>query len=431
MALRSVDVVDESGLTSLLAEMADRHSVPGGVLGILREKQVTVVHTGVADVASGEPITPGTRFGVGSITKPITATVILRLAAEGYLTIDDPLAEHVPELRESEWARTATIRDLLANRSRIPLRTAWEFDLEGDDRDVLARCVAQIGTDRPTGAFWSYSNLGWVVLGRLIENLTGLAWEDAIQRHVLDPFAMDQTTFALAPVAESRATGHEVTPNGPQPVPFWSARSYCSAGTSVLSTATDLLRFAATHLDDPYLATMRETHADISIHGWLDGWCLGWARFDWDGEPVWGWDGVLPGQRMVLRILPAHKTAVILATNGSTGRAMCRSLLQPLMEELGITVPALRLQPKPGASVDLARFAGEYMWPDRRCRVTATDDSLAIEVDDRRVTAAPTGDGIFLIDPDNPDNPTVTFGGFDTAGQPQIIYVMLWGMPRA
>lgn len=130
--------MDVPGLTSLLTKRADRHSVPGGVLGILREQRVTVVHTGVANVASGEPITPGTRFGVGSITKPITATVILRLAAEGYLTIDDSLAEHVPELRESEWARTATIRDLLANRFRIPLRTAWEFDLDQEHEAIPA-----------------------------------------------------------------------------------------------------------------------------------------------------------------------------------------------------------------------------------------------------------------------------------------------------
>jgi CubicO group peptidase (beta-lactamase class C family) len=422
--------MDELRLTSLLTELADRHSVPGGVLGILEEEQVIVVHTGVADTASGHPITAETRFGVGSITKPVTATVILRLAAEGHLSIDDRLAEHVPEFAGSAWAANTTIRDLLANRSRIPLRAAWEFDLEGDDRDVLARCAAMIGTDEPTGAFWSYSNMGWVLLGRVIENLTGLAWEEATQRLLLDPFGMAQTTFALAPVAEPRATGHDITSDGPRPVPAWSTRAYCSSGTSLLSTAGDLLQFAAIHLQDPYLATMRETHAEISIHGWLDGWGLGWARFDWDGGPVWGWDGVLPGQRMVLRLLPERKTAVVLATNSSTGRALYRSLFQSVMEEIGVTVPPFRLQPKPGANGDLARFAGEYVWPDRRCRVTTSEDHLVIEVDDRRVTAYPLGDGVFLVDSNNPDNPTVTFAGFDAAGHSQVIYLMLWGLPR-
>lgn len=156
---------------------------------------------------------------------------------------------------------------------------------------------------------------------------------------------------------------------------------------------------------------------------------LGWARFDWAGGPVWGWDGVLPGQRMVLRLVPELDTAVVLATNGSTGRAMYRSLFQPIMKKLGATVPPLRLQPKPGAEDDLSRFAGLYAWPDRRCRVTAADDALVIEVDDRRVTTSPTGNGIFLVDPHNPDNPTVTFGDFDGDGRPHVIYLMLWGMP--
>lgn len=428
-AVRKLRVMHTAELTPMLTEMADRYSVPGAVLGILRDRQVTVVHTGVADTASGELITAETRFGVGSITKPVTASVILRLAGEGYLSIDDQLAEHVPELRGNSWAGQTTIRDLLANKSRIPLRASWEFDLEGDDRDVLSRCAAMVGADEPTGDFWSYSNMGWVLLGRVVEAITGLAWEDAVECYVLGPLGMDQTTFALAPVAEPRAIGHEITPDGPEPVPAWTPRAYCSSGTSVLSTATDLLQFAAAHLEDPELATMREAHDEISIHGWLDAWGLGWARFDWDGGPVWGWDGVLPGQRMVLRLVPELNTAVVLATNGSTGRAMYRSLFHPIMKKLGATVPPLRLQRKPGAEGDLSRFAGLYAWPDRRCRVTAADDALVIEVGDRRVTASPTGNGIFLVDPHNPDNPTVTFGDFDGEGRPHVIYLMLWGMP--
>ena len=110
------------------------------------------------------------------------------------------------------------------------------------------------------------------------------------------------------------------------------------------STVTDLLRFAALHLEDPSLAALRAVHAEVSIHGWLDSWCLGWARFDWEGGPVWGWDGVVSGERSVLRILPDHRAAVVLMTNASTGRAMYRSLFAELMDSLfGIRVPPLRL----------------------------------------------------------------------------------------
>jgi len=45
---------------------------------------------------------------------------------------------------------------------------------------------------------------------------------------------------------------------------------------------------------------LRATHAPVRIHGWLDAWCLGWARFDWQGGPVWGWDGLISGSRAIL-----------------------------------------------------------------------------------------------------------------------------------
>ena len=135
---------------------------------------------------------------------------------------------------------------------------------------------------------------------------------------------------------------------------------------------------------------LRAVHAEVSIYGWLDSWCLGWARFDWEGGPVWGWDGVVSGERSVLRIVPEHQAAVVLMTNGSTGRAMYRSLFAELMESLfGISVPPLRLDASPGAAGDLSRFAGVYAWPDRRVEVTAAGSGLLIKERGRRNGGAP------------------------------------------
>ena len=149
------------------------------------------------------------------------------------------------------------------------------------------------------------------------------------------------------------------------PVEPLAARAYGPAGANAVSTVTDLLRFAAMHLEDPSLAPLRDVHADVPIYGWLDSWCLGWARFDWKGGRVWGWDGLINGERSVLRILPEQKAAVVLMTNSSTGRAMYRSLFAELMDPLfGMSLPPLRLDASPGAAGDLSRFAGVYAWPD-------------------------------------------------------------------
>jgi CubicO group peptidase (beta-lactamase class C family) len=423
--------MEDPELRELLQDHAGRHSVPGAAVAVLHDGEVASASTGVADVTTGEPVDADTRFAIGSVTKPMTATVIAGLAAGGRLGLDDPIADHVPELAENGWAGSASVRDLLANTSRVPLRAAWEFELEDDGDDALARCGAAVATGEPAPPMWSYANIGWCLAGRIIETITGRSWERAMRSHLLGPATMTQTTFALSPAAEPRARGHEIAEGGRTPVKPWNPRAYCSSGTSLLSTVTDLVRFASWHLEDPSCAVLRETHAEVAIYGWLDVWCLGWARFDWGADPIIGWDGVMPGQRTVLRILPERRAVVALTTNGATGRSMYRSFFAELFEDrFDVRIPALQLTPAAGAAGDLARFAGTFAWPDRRCEVKADGDVLLIEVDGRRVEARPTTDRTFLVDERNPDNPTVTFAGFDDEGRPRIIYLMLWGLPR-
>jgi CubicO group peptidase (beta-lactamase class C family) len=425
--------VNERDLTALLREHASRHSVPGAAVGILREGAATTAYYGVADVSTEEPVTPETRFSVGSLTKSMVATVIARLAEAGRLSLEDPVATHVPELRGSGWAERASLRDLLANRSGLPLCAGLEFDFasrKDEDDGALSRLAADIPADVPAADFWSYTNVGWCLLGRVIETATDTAWEDAMRRH-LDRAGMRETTFATYAVPKRRASGHAVTADGPMPVEPLVGRAYGPAGTSAVSTAADLLRFAALHLDDPALAALREVQAEIAIYGWLDSWCLGWARFDWDGGQVWGWDSLVPGERSVLRIVPQHQAAVVLMTNSSTGRSMYRSLFADLMQSLfGISVPPLRVDASPGAVSDVSRFAGIYAWPDRRVEVRAVEGRLLIKSEHGETEALQLHDRTFVVDPVDPDNPTVTFGGFDVAGCPRVLYVMLWGLPR-
>jgi CubicO group peptidase (beta-lactamase class C family) len=384
---------------------------------------------------TGEPVTPGTRFSAGSLTKSMVATVVAGLAEAGRLSLDDPVAAHVPELRTSGWAGRASVRDLLANRSGLALRAGLEFGFAGrkdQDDGALSRLVADAAAGGPAGGFWSYTNVGWCVLGRVIETAAGAVWEDAMRRQLFDRAGMSGTAFVTGGASERRATGHEITADGPVPVVPLTARAYGPAGTSAVTTVTDLLRFAALHLQDPPLAWLRAVHAEVPIYGWLDAWCLGWARFDWNGGPVWGWDGLVNGERSVLRLVPGHQAAVVLMTNSSTGRAMYRSLFAEVMASLsGISVPPLRLDAAPGAAGDLSRFAGVYAWPDRQVDVTATADGLLISSEDSQTEALPLDERTFLVAPADPDNPTMTFGAFDPAGRPQVLYDMLWGLPRA
>jgi CubicO group peptidase (beta-lactamase class C family) len=420
-------------LTGLLREHASRHSVPGAAIGIMRDGAIVTAHTGVADALTGKPVTSETRFAVGSLSKSMVATAVARLAGAGRLSLDDPVEALVPELRGADWAVRASVRDLLANRSRLPLRAEFEFSaFPGDDTAVLARFVEQLPTGDPVLPFWSYSNAGWCVLGRALEAATGLTWEKAMRVVLFDPLEMNQTTFVNAAVDVPRASGHEIAAGGVVPADPWTPRALAPAGSTLLSTVTDMLRFARAHLDDPSLAALRATHEEIRIHAWFDAWCLGWARFDWGGARVWGWDGLVSGQRAVLRLVPESGGAAVLLTNCGTGRALYRSLFPGVMNTwFGVRVPPLRLEPSEGAAGDLSRFAGVYAWPDRRWDVTTSDAGLVLHSEGRSVEGLPLDERTFLIDLGDPDTPTATFGDFDDDGRPGVLYEMLWGLPRA
>jgi hypothetical protein len=242
---------------------------------------------------------------------------------------------------------------------------------------------------------------------------------------------MHETAFATTVGTRGRVSGHEVTAEGTVPVEPLFARAYGPAGATAVSTVADLLRFAGMHLEDSALVGLRAVHAEVPIYGWLDSWCLGWARFDWEGGPVWGWDGLVNGERSVLRILPEHRAAVCLMTNGSTGRAMYRSLFADVMKSLfGIGVSPLSLGPSSGAAGDLSRFAGVYAWPDWRVEVMAAGNCLVVKDEEKETEALALNERTFLVNAADPDNPTVTFGAFDEAGRPHVLYDMLWGLPR-
>lgn len=429
---RAAARLTERDLHELLREHAPSHGVPGAAIGVLRDGVETVASFGVANTQSGDPVVAESLFGLGSLTKSMVATAVVRLAEDGRLSLDDPVAARVPELRGAGWAERATVRDLLANRSGLPLRAALEFDFapDTDEDGGLARLAARVAAETPTNVAWSYTNAGWCLLGRVLETVTRRRWEDAMTA-VFAPAGMSHTTFATSSASELRVHGHGVTADGPAPVEPLASQALGPAGTTAASTVGDLLRFAALHLEDSALETMRRAQPAPRIHGWLDGWGLGWAWFDWDGERVWGWDSVLPGERAFLRLMPEHEAAIVLLANGEAGRALYRAVMPVLTRSLfGTASRPLRLDPRPGAAGDLARFSGVYAWCDRRVEVAAREASLLVTEEDDETEALPIDEQTFLVDAADPDNPTVTFGAFDAAACPQVLYRMIWGLPR-
>ncbi|MGW2874375.1 serine hydrolase domain-containing protein [Kitasatospora sp. NPDC001225] len=151
-----------------LDTLARAHRVPGAQLVLDTGPEAVVLHR-VADTGTGAPFTEDTAVPVGSLTKPYTAALVMLLADDGDLDLDEPAAEHLPELRQLP---EVTIRQLLSHTGGLPT---------GPDSDAAARTTATrylsavcTAPDAlfPPGTDFSYSNAGYVAAGRLVETVT-------------------------------------------------------------------------------------------------------------------------------------------------------------------------------------------------------------------------------------------------------------------
>ncbi len=433
MAVNHGRRTDQGTLADLLGRHAARHGVPGAALGVLRAGELVTACYGVADIRTQRPVTASTPFSLGSLTKPLVATLVVRLAEAGELSLDDTLADRIPETAGTTWAEQVTLRDLMSNRSGLPMTLDLEFGFDrrtDADDDALARFAAEIAAHAPSPRIWSYTNAGWCLLGRAVEAVSGTTFEKAAGQH-LSSAGVRGICFATESSVADRVTGHDLSDQGPVPVPPLVNRAYAAAGTSATGGVEAMLDFARLHLTESGLAVLRETTEPRPIPGWFDAWCLGWARFDWSNGPVWGWDGMINGERTLLRLLPDLQSAVVLLANASSGRALARTLLPELMEAtFGIRLPAWRPAPTGAAAGDLSRFAGAYTWPDRRIDVSVADEGLRITEGDREALARPLDDRTFLLEPEDADGPTVTFGEL-ADGRPGVLYDYVWAVPRS
>jgi CubicO group peptidase (beta-lactamase class C family) len=173
--------------------------VPGIAVARIRDGGITIACRGVADLARGTPVTPETAFLYFSVTKLFTAAAVLQLAERGAVDLDDPAARHLP-IAIPEGARV-TIRHLLAHASGLanPLPLSW-VHLEGEPAPPLAALTARLLRAHPRlrfapGARHAYSNLGYLVLGLVVEQRSGLSFETYVTRHLLEPLGLRDTGF--------------------------------------------------------------------------------------------------------------------------------------------------------------------------------------------------------------------------------------------
>jgi D-alanyl-D-alanine carboxypeptidase len=191
-------------LRGILIEKMEEFGVPGALAGVwIAGEGNLVIEEGVSDVDTGNPISKRDQVRIGSVTKSFTVTVLLQLVDEGLLSLDDPLEKFFPEIRNSD----ATVRELANMTSGIFHYTEdTEFVLELLE-DLLRKwspfeLVDVADSNVPyflPGGGWHYSNTNTVILGLIIEQITGNSIGHEIQSRIIEPLGLTGTLYPANP----------------------------------------------------------------------------------------------------------------------------------------------------------------------------------------------------------------------------------------
>ncbi|MBO9578322.1 MAG: beta-lactamase family protein [Microbacteriaceae bacterium] len=241
--------------------IVEAHHAPGAIVAIEVGGERRVLTFG--DAAADD------RSAYRSITKSFVGTVVLQLAEEGALGLDDPIGEHLPQVRDGD----RTIRQLLAMRSGIPNYSAQQafFDAFGADPlrswtdEELLELAQTTPADFAAGTRYAYSNTNTVILGMLIEAVTGRSWAEEVHDRIAVPLGLDSVVYPAEPLGEPRLQPFLIEDGEASPAPEVPASAFSGAG-GLSGTADDLLSWAQALargvLLDP--ATQAERVADPS-----------------------------------------------------------------------------------------------------------------------------------------------------------------------
>jgi CubicO group peptidase (beta-lactamase class C family) len=381
LALHTVNQIDE-----IVKRVQAQGRAPSVIAGVVRDGMLAHV------AAAGETPVPerDLQYRIGSISKTFTAALVLQLRDEGRLSLDDPIEAHLP-VTGLDGVRLRQLLGQAGGLQREPDGSWWERSA-GATLDELVAGVTDAKRAFPPYQRFHYSNLGYGLLGGVIERVTGRSWFDALSERLLGPLGMHRTTYQAE---QPFAPGYVVHPWLPtlREEPRHDAGAMAPAG-QLWSTVEDLAHWAAvlaapessalrdgagrsmtepSVLPPESLAEMRTPVVLADLDAWTAGYGLGlqlWRR----GERVYhGHTGSMPGY---LAVLVAHRPSrtgiVVFANSYSLAGETIGQLGLSIMEEVLSSEPApfpAPWRPSEPPPPDIEAMCGRWWWMGREFEV--------------------------------------------------------------
>lgn len=280
---------------------------------------------GLADRERRIPAGPQTMYSLASISKPFTATAIMKLVEQGKIQLDRPANDYLGAAKLTGLAGDAsrvTVRQVMSHTAGLPLH--WQFFYSNADyrRPAMDSTISRFGiVVYPPGTVYQYSNLGYGILDYIVSRVSGRSYVDYMRDEIFAPLGLTHTSVDIAPGLEGQVAQRYDA--ALRPIPFYTFDH--PGGSAVYASAHDLVRFGMFHLKTR-LPGQQRVIADSTIDAMqriqtpdtTNGYALGWlVTRDDNGYRKVSHTGGMPGVNTVLNLYPTEKLVVVALANQS------------------------------------------------------------------------------------------------------------------
>lgn len=341
----------------------------GAQVAVRQDGDLLLNHAvGLADLGVNTPLTVDHLFRIASHSKTFTGVACIQLVEQGKLRLDDDVKAHVPELVDSPMG-DVTVRELLAHGSGMTRdgddSTFWSLDRTFPDKTELVETIQQHGKVLEPNEHFKYSNIGYALLGLIIESASGVPYRTYVTTNIVDRLGLKHTGPDLnTDRLDDYAKGYSSRAHGPERIEIEHIDTYVeSSATGFYATAAELTDYFQAFLDgDDRLLTdaskrrMRQVQWTISDDA---KYGLGLSIMVVNGRTYYGHSGGYPGHITMSKVDLDRRLSISVLTNSNDGPAatLCTAILRLIDLALNEKREA---KTAPRSAEQLSRFEGRF-----------------------------------------------------------------------
>jgi beta-lactamase class C len=330
--------INYARLDARLKRMVEKPTMVGMAVGIVENGRITFLNGyGETLEGTGEKVTPETVFRWASVSKGVASTMVAKLAEEGRLRFDQPVAAVAPSLHlPGRNELKATVGDVLSHRLGL-YRNAFDNKLEeGQDVSFLRGTLATLNSVCPPGTCWSYQNVAYDAASEMVTRVGGMRYQEMVERDLFDPIGMSSASLTLDGLVHARswARPHSV---GRRPLEVNDNYYRVPAAGGVNSNIKDMALWMLAQMGEmpqvlspQLLETIHQPRVKTPgerarMRKFLERlgdaqYGYGWRSYEYAGHHIIGHRGGVSGYRSLILFDPQLKSGVVALWNSNTSQ---------------------------------------------------------------------------------------------------------------